>query len=192
MISSLQNFWSAQQGEKRETGERPVQPTCWISHFGETFRSSRNLTTTFVGNCRSHKRWLSVLEEMKPMFDLLKDCHYENKWSKSAPTYWRLQTSSQNEIVLRMWAKPFLHRTSTHIFRRQPHMQMTLLANMVWKEEIPCQTKPCLQAPDHTAEQSVWNLIFPDQQTACYPFIRAEGTHVSLFKQEATARQVWF
>lgn len=73
---------------------------------------------------------------------------------------WRLQTSSRNEIVFRTRAKPFLHKTTSYA------------NDTVWKEEIPRQTKPCLQAPDH---KSVWNLIFSDQRTACCPFIGAEG-----------------
>lgn len=154
-----------------------------VSLFSERFGSSGNLTTTFVRNCRSHKRSLSVLDEMKPMFDLPKDCHYERKWSKSAPTTADFKRQARIGLCYRCEPNPSSTAHSQKTKIRQPPMQMTLLVNVVWKEEIPCQIKPCLQAPDHTAEQSIWNVIFSDQPTACHPFIRAEGTHVSLFRE---------
>lgn len=62
------------------------------------------------------------------MFDLLKDCDYERKWSKSAPTTGDFKRQARMRLSYRCWAHLLSSPTFTQDQNKtQPLMQITLL-----------------------------------------------------------------
>lgn len=118
------------------------------------------------------------------MFDLLKDCHYERKWSKSAPTTGDFKHQARMRLSYRCEPTSFLFLHShkikiRHSLRCKLHF-CNFLATCSKKKQTPNFILLMLAEQWPPLLYSVWNLIFSD--STC-PSHTSEGNRVSLLKQ---------